>query len=818
MATVLLQELPKLRNDLHFSRQETAEGAAYIVKDPVSGRFFRFRETELFVTKQLDGVTTLDVISRRAEERFGEPVSTDMLKLFVDRLQGLGLLESAAAAGQQPRAGPGRIRGDLFYLRLKAFDPDRLFTRLLPYVRFCFTPAFLACATALILFAFGLTLVNTAEIQQQAAHLYRVETFLLIWATILAVTTLHEFAHGLTCKRFGGEVHEVGFMLIYFQPAFYCNVSDAWLFPKKSHRLWVTFAGAYFELFIWALAAVTWRVTEPWTWLNSATLVVAATSGVRCLFNLNPLVKLDGYYLLSDYVEIPNLRARAFQYLRSLFARAIQGAGGPAAQGEHTPPLRERRIYLWYSLLAGAFTTWLLGSVAWWVGGILVQRYQGTGFLLFAGLLILVFRRPLKRALASTSVWIKAAPQKLASMKLPVRGLALLAAVLSVLFFGRMELKVSGEFKVLPIHNNDIRAEVEGIIQKVHAYEGDLVRAGDLIVSLSDRDYRAELSKTEAEIEEKRAQLKMLEVGPRQEEIELATNVVETAMARQAQARALYEELTRLHDERLSMVKTRVEKAEELLKFARKAVERFRELKVAEMVSMKEYEEAEERAAVREKELVEAQVDLKMVLADDLADARHKVMVAAKEREEANSRLRVLLAGSRSEEIEATQAEIARLEAAHRHLTEQLGLTVVRSPVNGIITTPKLDETVGQHVNKGDLIAEVHELKTVTAEIAIPEQEIADVQVGQRVVLKARPYPQDSLEGRVTAIAPIATEEYESPSGRRVLVTSQIDNTALRLKPQMTGNAKIFCGEQRIWDLLTRRLARYVRVEFWSWW
>jgi multidrug resistance efflux pump len=293
---------------------------------------------------------------------------------------------------------------------------------------------------------------------------------------------------------------------------------------------------------------------------------------------------------------------------------------------------------------------------------------------------------------------------------------------------------------------------------------------------------------------------------------------VETAKARQAQARAFYEELTRLHDERLSMVKTRVEKAEERLKYARKAVERFKELKEAEMVSMKEYEEAEERAAVREKELVEAQVDLKMVLADDLADARHKVMVAAKEREEAFSRLRVLLAGSRSEEIEATQAEIARLEAAHRHLTEQLGLTVVRSPVNGIIATPKLDETVGQHVNKGDLIAEVHELKTVTAEIAIPEQEIADVQVGQSVVLKARPYPQDILKGRVTAIAPIATEEYESPSGRRVLVTTQIDNTALLLKPQMTGNAKIFCGERRIWDLMTRRLARYVRVEFWSWW
>ena len=818
MATVLSNELPKLRSDLRLSRQETAEGAAYIVKDPVTGRFFRFREAELFITKQLDGASPLDLVCRKVEERFGQPISTETLKLFVDRLQQLGFLESGTAAGQQFRSQPGRISGDLFYLRLKAFDPDRLFTRLLPYVRFCFTPAFLACATALILLAFGLTLINGNEIERQASHLFQVGTFLLIWFTILAVTTLHEFAHGLTCKHFGGEVHEVGFMLIYFQPAFYCNVSDAWLFPEKSKRLWVTFAGAYFELFIWAWAAVIWRLTEPGTWLNSATLVVAATSGVRCLFNHNPLVKLDGYYLLSDYVEIPNLRARAFQYLRSLLVWAIGGADGRAPQGEHAPSARERRIYLWYGLLAGAFSVWLLGSIAWWVGSILVQRYQGTGFLLFAGLLMLVFRHPLKRALASTFAWIKSSPQRLASIKRPVKGLALGAIVLAALFLVRLELTVSGEFKLLPIHNTDIRAEVEGIIQQVYANEGDLVRAGDLIVTLSDRDYRAELGKTEAEIAEKQAKLKMLKAGPRLEEIELARQAVATARARQEQAGDLYEEAARLHEERLSKARTKVEKEKERLKYGRKALDRFKELRDAQIVSQKEFEEAEERAVVREKEVEEAEVDLKMVRQDDLAEARHKLMVATKEREEAEGRLRVLLAGFRVEEIEATEAEIARLEAQRRHTLEQLQLTKVSSPISGVITTRKLNETVGQHVNKGDLIAEVHELKTVTAEIAVPEHEIADVQVGQRVVLKARSYPQGSLEGKVTAIAPIATQMDEVPGGKQVLVTTQIDNTSLLLKSQMTGTAKIFCSERRMWDLLTRRLARFIRVEFWSWW
>src|SRR5258707_5244839 len=157
---------------------------------------------------------------------------------------------------------------------------------------------------------------------------------------MVGVVTLHEFAHGLTCKHFGGHVREIGFILIFFQPAFYCNVSDAWLFPQKSHRLWVTFAGAYFEIFLWAIATFVWRVTDPNTVINYLALVVVATSAVKTFFNLNPLIKLDGYYLLSDFLEIPNLRQRAFGFLGGLFRR-IWGTAGHNIQ-ETTPPERRR--------------------------------------------------------------------------------------------------------------------------------------------------------------------------------------------------------------------------------------------------------------------------------------------------------------------------------------------------------------------------------------------------------------------------------------------------------------------------------------------
>ena len=149
---------------------------------------------------------------------------------------------------------------------------------------------------------------------------------------------------------------------------------------------------------------------------------------------------------------------------------------------------------------------------------------------------------------------------------------------------------------------------------------------------------------------------------------------------------------------------------------------------------------------------------------------------------------------------------------------DQLQRVRVLSPIDGVVTTPKLQEKIGQHVNRGDLIVTIHELQTVRAEISVPEKEISDVQLGQPVLVKARAYPQTSFHGTVTAIAPIATKPETGPTEKTILVITQLDNPSLLLKSEMTGNAKIYCGSRRLLDLVTRRLTRYVRVEFWSWW
>src|SRR5205814_5873818 len=216
---------------------------------------------------------------------------------------------------------------------------------------------------------------------------------------VFLVITAHELAHGLTCKHFGGEVHELGFLLIYLQPALYCNVSDAWLFPEKSKRLWVGFAGPYFELFLWALATLAWRLTDVETGLNYVAFIVMTSSGVKTLLNFNPLIKLDGYYLLSDWLEVPNLRKKGF----ACFSDGIKRLFGTPVPRLEQMPRRERRICLAYGLVAGIGSIWLLGYAVAKIGSYLLQQSQPMAFALSAWFLGIKFRSRFRRFFGKSS-------------------------------------------------------------------------------------------------------------------------------------------------------------------------------------------------------------------------------------------------------------------------------------------------------------------------------------------------------------------------------------------------------------------------------
>jgi multidrug resistance efflux pump len=338
-----------------------------------------------------------------------------------------------------------------------------------------------------------------------------------------------------------------------------------------------------------------------------------------------------------------------------------------------------------------------------------------------------------------------------------------------LLAFVPVQLKVRGAFRALPRQNADVRALVDGIVEQVNVHEGQVVRTGDVIARLSPTDLDAQAGVLDAQIEQARARLRLLLAGPRPEDVKVASAALQTVEGHLPYAR-----------DRLALNKTLHERG---------------------IISRQELQLSEEQAVT----------------------AQHEV-------DEARERLRSVSTGPRPEEVDAARSGLQALEIQRRAVASQREQLVIQSPSEGVVATPALElhDLLNRRVQPGDLIAKVYDERTLTAEIEVSEQDVADVRVGQPVALRARAQPGVTFRGTVQAIAVAAqpaTASAVSSSGgssattvaRRVLVTTLIDNRELLLRPEMTGQAKIVCGRQSVAGLIGRRLARTFKVEFWSW-
>ncbi|MEK7215900.1 MAG: hypothetical protein AAB289_09935, partial [Chloroflexota bacterium] len=368
----------------------------HVIKHPGTGEFFQVGPEEHFLIMQLDGRQDAETACQAFVGRFGQALTEKEMHQFVEMARRQGLLEeerrryedsprSQAQLGNEcetqlgngsetpsPSPAPLVHRQSILYWRATLFDPERVITWLEPKLRFCWTGAFLACSAAWIALALVLVWVNGGELVTRFQGTLSFQTFALAWLTMMVVTTLHEFAHGLTCKHHGGDVHEIGFLLMYFMPCFFWNVSDAWLFKEKSKRLWVMFAGGYCEMLVWALAVFAWRLTVPDSLTNYLAWVVMTVCGVRTLFNFNPLLKLDGYYMLSDWLEVPNLRQRAWQHLSGHVRWLLWGAPRPARQPRG-------RVLLGFGVASWLYSIVFLALMLWAFSGYFWSRWGWLG-------------------------------------------------------------------------------------------------------------------------------------------------------------------------------------------------------------------------------------------------------------------------------------------------------------------------------------------------------------------------------------------------------------------------------------------------------
>jgi putative peptide zinc metalloprotease protein len=330
----------RIRGDLAIAPQKYEGRTYYVVKDPVSLRYYRFKEHEHFVIQLMDGTTTLDEAQKEFERKYRpERMKLEDLEAFAQQLINAGL-----AQNESPQAGKllfdqrkKRRRQEwlqaltnILYIKIPVFDPDKLLGRMVPYLRWVFTSTFLIASVAFILSAVFWVLLHWETFIEKLPYTHDFFTFRnfatfaaqnlgYMWIGLAAVKVIHEFGHGLSCKAFKGECHEMGFLFLVLSPALYCNVSDAWTLPSKWKRIIISSAGIYVELMIAAAATFVWWNTPSQPFINNLSLslmVVCSISTV--LFNANPLMRYDGYYMLADWLEIPNLRDRSNRFLKNL--------------------------------------------------------------------------------------------------------------------------------------------------------------------------------------------------------------------------------------------------------------------------------------------------------------------------------------------------------------------------------------------------------------------------------------------------------------------------------------------------------------------
>ena len=594
------------------------------------------------------------------ESRFGESLSVDELDGFIEIARERRLLEGSEenqstddtnqTGGTKNRgldsqtSSPSAQRQSILYWRKSVFDPDRFFTWLEPKVRFFWTRAFLVFSAGCILLAVLILWTGRQAVATSFVHALRWETLVLAWLVMFAIGMLHESAHGLTCKHYGGEVHEIGFLLMYFMPCFYCNVSDAWLFREKSKRLWVTFAGGYFELFLWALAVFVWRITVPDSLPNYLAFIVVVSCGIDSLFNFNPLIKLDGYYLLSDWVEIPNLRQRSFAYTMSWWRRLLWG-------GPRPEPAANARFLFGFGLVSWGysltFLCLMLLAVWYWL-----RDSLGVLSLIVAGGLALLSLRGLFSDIFREDFRIMISKRRRRSILWLIAVSGLIAASLIVPWTETAE----GDFEVRATTHAEIRAPVAGFLRRVTFDEGERVSNGVEIARLEIPDLESQFARKQAELREAEAKLKLQKAGARAEEIAQQERRLAAAQAFRDVAAKNLERQKRVLAQDLKRFDKLLEECAAECDYARQRLDIQESLQAKNAVTPIEYAAAKKTCltSCAKRAQVEADREARAALSTSIAESE----LAEREKELAHEQavLALLEAGTRPEEIEAAQA------------------------------------------------------------------------------------------------------------------------------------------------------------------
>ncbi|PVE42228.1 hypothetical protein [Limnohabitans planktonicus] len=507
---------PKLGHNVSVQRQVFRGRVWHVLQDRSSGRFHRYPPALHAVLARMDGERTVQQIWLAVLEQLGAdaPSQSDVIRFLADLHRTDALVTDArpnhALQAHRRRASwRQRLKQRLanpVALRLPLVDPDAFLSGL---ARTC-SPLLGWVGALLWLAVVGWGLALTVTHWSRLVHngldqAFELDNLLLTFLVFPLVKVLHEIAHGVITRHYGGEVHEAGVMLLLFVPVPYIECSAASAFPERHRRMLVGAAGILADLFIGALALMVWLQMEPGMARSLCFNVVLVTWASTLLFNGNPLLRYDGYYVLADALEMPNLGQTANRYHAYLAQRYLLG------MPERENPARDRReawILGLYGVAAFAYRLVLALAIALTLATYLFQ----LGVLLALWVLVSMLGLPAWRVLKfllDSSLLATRGVRVLGVSALSVSALAILVAGIP------LSSRTEHDGVVTAFDASVVRAQADGVVAELAARPDEAVAASQLLVQLDNPEARARLAVAQGQVLEMQARLAQAQVQGR---------------------------------------------------------------------------------------------------------------------------------------------------------------------------------------------------------------------------------------------------------------------------------------------------------------
>lgn len=494
-----------LRPDLRFTPAEFDSEPCYMVEDPVRGKYFRIGSDEFCLMSQLDGKNTIaqaiGLSSATLKERaFTENEAMSVCHWLLESqlavCGGVGQAERLAESARKTAQTKLVSAVNPLAMRIPLFNPSRVLASILPWTNWIFSPSAVVAWGIVCFIGLIVAASHRGELVESSSVLLDRDNWLRLGVVWLILKVLHEGAHAITCMHYGGNVPSAGVLLVVFAPLPFVDVTASWRFSSKWQRIATAAAGVYIELFIAAVAIILWSYSSDAV-VRHAALNVAATASVGSLFiNGNPLMRFDGYYILSDWLELPNLGGNGQKYLASLFQRLL---------GVEVPPdtrsRRTRRIIAIYAVCSLVWRNLIyIGLMI-----VLYSLVAKLGAFLATVAVILAMAAMLFNPVRNL-VRFLGKQQSLETRRLAIVGGCFLGCLAIVAFLLTRPSTISTCGIVDYSPPTIVRSASPGHVREVEVREGETVKKGQVLMVLDNKQLRVELANIRYQIEQSQLQ------------------------------------------------------------------------------------------------------------------------------------------------------------------------------------------------------------------------------------------------------------------------------------------------------------------------